>query len=57
MGTLGAEGGLPSELMRSRFGRVAAMVVLSRTVGLTNEDFAVLYQARETTQAVPMRLE
>jgi plasmid stability protein len=34
-----------------------ALAELGKTVGLTNEDFAVLGQVRDTTPAEPMRFE
>ncbi|WP_296248661.1 FitA-like ribbon-helix-helix domain-containing protein [Pseudomonas sp. UBA4194] len=35
----------------------AALAELGKNVGLTNEDFAVLDQVRDTTPAEPMRFE
>ena len=34
-----------------------ALAVLSRTVGLTNKDFEVFDQVRDTTPAKPLRFE
>ena len=34
-----------------------ALAILSRTVGLTNKDFEVFDQVRDTTPAKPLRFE